>query len=223
MRIEQIIFDCDGVLVDTEIVSAEIMVALLKSLGRKIEIKYFLSQYTGKTFREIFEDLTIDPRVDLDMLIKNVEERVYKDLRAIEGMSELARKVNLPKAVVSNSNIWQIEKALTATNLLDVFEDRFSASMVSKPKPNPDIYLHAAETLGKSPANCLAIEDSISGCTSALSAGMNVIGFCGGQHITSEHRNELTNIGVPFIANSTAELEMLLEKVIKNELDFSNS
>lgn len=223
MRIEQIIFDCDGVLVDTEIVSAEVMVALLKSLGQKIEIKYFLSEYTGKTFRAIFEDMTIDPRVDIDMLIKNVEERVYQDLRAIEGMGYLARKVDLPKAVVSNSNIWQIEKALTATKLLDVFEHRFSASMVSKPKPSPDIYLHAAETLGKSPANCLAIEDSVSGCTSALSAGMNVIGFCGGQHITSSHRNELTKIGVPFIANSAIELEGLLEKVTKNELDFSNS
>ncbi len=223
MRIKQIIFDCDGVLVDTEIVSAEVMVNLLKSLGQKIEIKYFLSAYTGKTFRTIFEDMAIDPRVDMDMLIKNVEERVYEDVRAIDGMPELAARVDLPKAVVSNSNLWQIEKALTATGLLEIFEHRYSSSMVSKPKPSADIYLYAAKNLGVSPSNCLAIEDSISGCTSALSAGMNVIGFGGGQHIDDNHRKELTRLGVPFIANSADELDILIVKATKNELDFSNS
>ncbi len=210
MRIEQIIFDCDGVLVDSEIVAAEVMVPLLNSLGEKITLDYYLSTYSGKTFKGIFENLTLDVRINLEMLIKNVEEKVYQSVRPIVGMPNLVKKIELPKAVVSNSGMQQIEAALRATDLLNDLSNRYSSSMVTQPKPSPEVYLHAANKLQVDVSNCLVIEDSISGATAALTAGMQVIGFCGGSHITKSHGDKLKQLGVHFLASDAHELEHLI-------------
>jgi HAD superfamily hydrolase (TIGR01509 family) len=223
MTIEQIIFDCDGVLIDSEIVAAEVMVPVLKSLGQKIEVRHYLSMYSGKTFRDIFDNLDIDPRIEVEMLIKNVEERVYQNVCAIDGIVDVVRSISLPKAVVSNSGLAQINHALSIIELEDQFLDRFSSTIVSRPKPSPEIYLYAAKRLKVSTNCCLVIEDSVSGVTAAVEAGMNVIGFCGGKHITEGHEEKLTGLGAHFIAKNATELSQLLTRLKKNELNLSNS
>jgi HAD superfamily hydrolase (TIGR01509 family) len=214
MQIEQIIFDCDGVLVDSEIVAAEVMVPVLKSLGQIIEIPYYLSNYSGKTFRTIFNDIDIDTRIDIDLLIKNIEERVYRDIKAVEGIANVIKGLNLPMAVVSNSSMDQINTALTATNLGLHFNDLFSSNMVKNPKPSSDIYLYAAKKLSRNVKECLVIEDSKSGVTAALGAGMHVIGFCGGKHILKSHADELKELGVHYVAHNAIELQSIIGSII---------
>ncbi len=223
MTIKQVIFDCDGVLIDSEIVAAEVMVPVLRSLGHKLEVHHYLSSYSGKTFRDIFDKLDIDPRVEIEMLIKNVEEKVYLNVQAVAGIIEVVKAVVLPKTVVSNSGLNQINHALSVIELEEYFPNRFSSALVSNPKPSPEVYLYAAKKLNMKPKNCLVIEDSISGVTAAVAAGMNVIGFCGGQHITEGHGAKLMEVGAHVIATNASELSRILDKVNKNELDFSNS
>ncbi len=223
MNFEHIIFDCDGVLVDSEIIAAEVMTPVLNTFGHAVTVKHYLTQYTGKTFRAIFDQFDIDQRVDVEMLIKNVEEKVYLNIAEVQGISHVVNSLSLPKSVVSNSHPDQIRHAVSTINLSDAFEKEFSSSMVENPKPSPDVYLYAAENLGISPESCLVVEDSISGCTAALEANMRVVGFCGGKHIMPMHKGELQKLGVQFIADNSTELLSTLNRLIKKELVFTNS
>ncbi|MEQ8927130.1 MAG: HAD-IA family hydrolase [Fulvivirga sp.] len=217
MKFKHIIFDCDGVLVDSEIVAAEVMAPVLSTFGLSITVKHYLANYTGKTFRHIFEQFKIDQRVDIDMLIKNVEERVYTDLRPVDGIIDVVRAIELPKSVVSNSALSQIKHAVESIELADEFLFQFSSSQVSQPKPSPEVYIYAAEKLGISAQDCLVIEDSISGCTAALDAGMTVIGFCGGKHITPQHQSALKELGVNEVALNSPDLINKISSIIKSK------
>lgn len=223
MEFEHIIFDCDGVLVDTEIVAAETMVPVLGTLGHNITVNHYLAKYTGKTFKAIFDMFNIDERVNAEMLIKNIEDKVYNTIRPIKGIEALVQSLDLPKSVVSNSAKDHIENAVSNIGLSDNFEHFFSASQVSNPKPSPEVYEYAAQELSIKPANILVVEDSISGCKAALAAGMNVIGFCAGSHILPSHPKELEEIGVQFVASSSLELKGVIAQLIKKELTFANS
>lgn len=210
MTYEHIIFDCDGVLVDSEMVAAEIMAPVLSTLGLSITVKHYLSHYTGKTFKAIFEQFNIDNRVNLEMLIKNVEEKVYSNIKAVEGIENVVKSIDMPKSIVSNSALSQIKHAVDTIGLSENFANHFSSSQVGKPKPSPDVYLFAATKLNLSHDKFLVVEDSISGCTAALEANMTVIGFCGGAHITNTHTDSLKKLGVHHIAKNSKELEKLI-------------
>ena len=214
MGFEHIIFDCDGVLVDTEITAAEIMVPVLNTFGHQTTLKHYLSKYTGQTFRGIFNQFNIDDRVDVEMLIKNEEEKVYQNVKPIKGIPELVKKVGRPKSVVSNSGPSQINHAVTSLGLKMEFVHEFSASLVKKPKPAPDVYLHALENLNLPADKCLVIEDSISGCIHAKAADLFVIGFCGGSHITETHGENLKDLGVNELAANADELDKLLSSLL---------
>ncbi|MEM7110756.1 MAG: HAD-IA family hydrolase, partial [Bacteroidota bacterium] len=177
---KQLIFDCDGVLVDTEIVAAEIMVDLLRAHGVLMDIPSYIEQFTGKTFTEIMDSLQISFREDRETIAKRTERSIYAQLKAVPGMRDLLIKQTLPVAIVSNSATWQVKKAIEFLHLEKrIGSNFFSADRVSRPKPFPDVYLKAAESNAVEPSLCLVIEDSISGATAALRAGMQVIGFCG--------------------------------------------
>ena len=223
MQLKHIIFDCDGVLVDSEIVAAQVMVPVLTTLGHAITVNHYLAHYTGKTFRHIFSQFDIDQRVDVDMLIKNVEEKVYQNIKAVEGITDVLEKLDHNKSVVSNSAMHQITAALAAIGHTDTFINRFSASQVANPKPAPDVYEFAMRHIDEDKAHVLVIEDSISGCTAALAAGLNVVGFCGGKHIMPDHAQKLRNVGVQQIASSSVELLSIINKLKKNELAFTSS
>ena len=210
-----LIFDCDGVLVDTEIIAAEVMVELLKSYGFNTDIEYYISNFTGKTFTGILDDLGIKFDQDLEELSIQTEKKIYARLRAIDGMAEIVKSQALPTAIVSNSATWQVEKAIKFLDLGDTIKrNYFSSQMVERPKPFPDIYLRAASDNKVSPIDCLVVEDSLSGAKAALEAGMNVIGFAGASHIRAGHDQKLLNLGVKAVAKEPAELSRIIDTTI---------
>lgn len=210
---ELLIFDCDGVLVDTEIIAAEVMIELLKTYGFDTDMEYYINNFTGKTFTGILDDLDIKFDKNLEELSKQTEQKIYARLRAIDGMGTLVKSQSLPTAIVSNSATWQVEKAIQFLHLENHIKDNyFSSEMVERPKPFPDIYLRAAADNKVKVNDCLVIEDSLSGATAALKAGMTVIGFAGASHIRTGHGQKLMDLGVIAVAKTPAELSKIIEE-----------
>ncbi|ELR73495.1 hydrolase [Fulvivirga imtechensis AK7] len=213
-RYKQVIFDCDGVLVDTEIVAAEVTTKMFARCNVHISIEDYIAKYTGKTISGLFQSLLAPEdleRIDVKALAEECDRDIYEQLRAVAGMKEVVSYITLPKAVVSNSRLWQVKKAVRHVGLEEAFGGNyFSAEMVANPKPYPDLYLYAAEKLKVSPDQCLVIEDSKSGVKAAATAGMAVIGFAGASHISSGHAEELLEVGAKKVAKNPDELLQLL-------------
>lgn len=212
---KQVIFDCDGVLVDTEIVAAQVMVKKLSEQGINITTDHYFKTYTGSTFSGIFRKLLPDLSPDkLTELVNECENAVYERLIPIEGMVEVVNSIVLPTAVVSNSYLWQVNKAITTLGLDESIKHKFSSEMVARPKPAPDVYIHAAKTSGYKPGECLVVEDSKSGVAAAVSAGMTVIGFTGGSHIQPGHAEALIKEGAVKTTSSADELLLVINSLL---------
>lgn len=213
---KQIIFDCDGVLVDTEIVAAEVMTKAFAQYNVNVTIEDYLMRFTGKTISSLFESLFTPGqlnKMNVKQFTHQCDVDIYNQLRPVMGMKEVILTLPLPKAVVSNSSLWQVKKAVKHVGLEEVFQSKyFSSEMVPNPKPSPDVYLHAAKSLDVDPAHCLVIEDSKSGVRAAVDAGMTVIGFTGASHIRNGHSEALSDLGASHIASSPEQLkELILE------------
>lgn len=213
-RYKQLIFDCDGVIVDTEIVAAEVTTKVFQRYNVHIAIEDYIKNHTGKTISGLFRTL-LSPehleQVDVKILAEECDQDIYNQLRAVEGMKEVVTSIDIPKAVVSNSRLWQVKKAIKHVGLEEAFNDRFfSAEMVANPKPAPDIYLHAAKSLGVAPEHCLVVEDSKSGVKAAVAAGMTVIGFAGASHIREGHGEALAELGAAKVAMNPQELKQMI-------------
>ncbi|MDH5366249.1 MAG: HAD family hydrolase [Cyclobacteriaceae bacterium] len=210
--IKQLIFDCDGVLVDSEILAAQVMLEILSKYGIDISLDFYLHNCTGKTFSgsktELSKKLNTPlPNSFLEEVTIAMDIKIKNELKPISGIHNVLENTDLPKAVVSNSDMYQIEHAIDHINITDHFNGHiFSSQMVEKPKPDPDVYLFAAKELAVHPKECLVVEDSISGATAALKAGMNVIGFVAGSHIIDGHEQKLINLGVSAVAKNAEEL-----------------
>ncbi|GAA0189824.1 HAD family hydrolase [Fulvivirga kasyanovii] len=214
---KQLIFDCDGVLVDTEIIAAEVMTKAFAQCDIHVTVEDYLTTYTGKTISSIFNSL-LSPeqlqQINLKEFTHQCDVDIYDQLRPVKGMQDVVRTLPFPKAVVSNSSLWQVKKAVKHIGLEDIFNEKFfSSEMVPNPKPWPDIYLHAAKTLEVSPEHCLVVEDSKSGVKAAVDAGMTVIGFTGASHIRNGHGEILLEIGASHVASNPDELKTLIGKL----------
>ena len=130
------------------------------------------------------------------------------DVRIIPGAHEVVAALTGPKAVASGSHPTRLEGKLRTAALYDAFAPHiYSAQIVARGKPAPDIYLHTAEALGVAPTECIAVEDSVNGVTSAREAGMVVVGFTGGGHCTPRHDAMLRAAGAREVV---AEMDQLL-------------
>lgn len=213
---KQLIFDCDGVLVDTEIVAAEVVTKVMKQYGSEITLNEYLRHCTGKLISEVFGTLPKENTegVDMNKLMHECEENIYARLRPVKGVAEIIKDLPLNKSVVSNSALWQVEKAISHLSLEQIFQKRyFSSEMVSLPKPAPDIYLHAAEALKTPVDECLVVEDSKAGVTAAAAAGMTVIGFTGASHIQEGHDTALMDLGAVQVVSTPEALKQAILKL----------
>ncbi|MCC6475724.1 HAD family hydrolase [bacterium] len=209
-----LIFDCDGVLVDSEWLVARVEVETRAEFGQQISIEEYIRRYVGMSTRsdEYLNSFAGLPANFRDILKPRVARALHEELDAIPGVAEtLARLNGTPKAIASSSLPEEIEMMLKRTQLFHHFEDRiFSVSMVGKPKPAPDIYIHVAQHFGVVEEKCLVIEDSVVGATAALSAGMTVWGFTGGRHIAPDTPERLRNLGCQLVFKDMLELPNLL-------------
>lgn len=218
--IRQIIFDCDGVLVDSEILASQTVLRMLKPYGFTMGQEEYSQRFAGKveedTLAIVREEYQIDLPADfVSGLRPEIERRLDRELQPIAGMKEVISGLSLPKAVVSNSRLNRVIASLKTTGLSGLFEDDlFAVDMVSRPKPAPDLYEYAASQLGRLPAECLVIEDSPSGVTAAHQAGMPVIGFLGASHIPPGHGDTLRQAGAWTTVDDAAALARLLAEVL---------
>ncbi|MBL0061875.1 MAG: HAD family phosphatase [bacterium] len=206
MKPDFLIFDCDGVLVDSEWLVARIEVETRAEFGQQITIEEYIRRYVGLSTRspEYLESLKGMPPEFRDIMKERVERAFHEELEAIPGIAEVLEHLkHRPKAIASSSSPHEIEMMLVHVGFKG---NIFSVSMVARPKPAPDVYLHAAEQNNVLPSQCLVIEDSVVGATAALTAGMTVWGFVGGRHSAPNTADRLRTLGVARVIEHMDEI-----------------
>ncbi|WP_265515786.1 HAD family hydrolase [Nitratireductor luteus] len=212
---ELIIFDCDGVLVDSEIVAARVEAQMLREAGYEISAEEIAERYSGLTFRDIL--LSIEQEAQMlfqasliDHAEAKVDDRLRKEVKAIPGVAEaVAELLRLKICICSNSTSQRIEAMLQRTRLAPLFEGVIFSSLETPtrlPKPAPDVFLHAAERMGARPGACFVIEDSVHGIVGARAAGMRVIGFTGASHSHPRHADMLMDAGAETTISRMSDL-----------------
>ncbi|RWM02256.1 MAG: HAD family phosphatase [Mesorhizobium sp.] len=209
-----VIFDCDGVLVDSEIIAARVEAELLTSAGFEISAEEISETYAGLTFKDIMLRLEEKSHIPfqaslIDRAEELVDRKLRSDVRIIDGAREAVAAVTAPRAVCSNSRTERVEFMLEKVRLLPFFAGRIFSGLdipSKKTKPAPDVFLYAAEKLGANPKNTFVIEDSVHGIAGARAAGMRVIGFTGAGHSYPGHADALTEAGAETVIRRWAEL-----------------
>jgi HAD superfamily hydrolase (TIGR01509 family) len=183
MKYNCIIFDCDGVLVDSEAISAKIFQEMILELGTEIEFDTVLEQITGTSMKEnllfISEIINSDLPANFETEFRKRSYEAFKtDLKPMKGIRELLKKIKVPVGVASSGPVEKIKLNLTTINLIQFFgENIFSSYEIGSWKPDPEIYLHAAKIMGFRPGECAVIEDSLPGIQAAKARGFDVFGF----------------------------------------------
>ena len=197
-----LIFDCDGVLVDSEAIAEATLIELLGEWLPDLHAESELRRALGMTTANILSHLEAHSRhwlpADATRRVDTtIEARLAKELQAMPGVAAAIRDISLPKAVVSNSRRQRVVASLACTGLdaLLVEAPIFTADEVEHPKPDPALYRLAAARLGVEADDCLVIEDSVAGVTAAHAAGMTVVGFVGASHIEAGQAARLSAAG----------------------------
>ena len=220
MQIPQlIIFDCDGVLVDSEVISCRAHAETLTRHGYPITADQVLQRFLGVSDREA--RLTVEAELgcslpdDFEAQMKQAALQRYADeLGPIPHIGEAIAAIDLPKCVASSGTPEKIRHGLTCAGLYDVLAPNiFSATQVTRGKPAPDLFLFAAEQMNIRPAQCLVIEDSVAGVTGGRAAGMTVLGFHGGSHCGSGHAELLRAAGAAVTFDDMRQLPDLIGRI----------
>src|SRR5262245_33829100 len=211
-----IIFDCDGVLVDSEIISFEAEAEVFGEIGITLTAEDLLGRFLGMSSASMFAIIEREHGIKLPpdfaaRAIQRTLEAFDRRLQPIAGIAELLAGLRGRKCVASSSEPQRIRHSLSLTGLLHYFDPHiFSATQVKHGKPAPDLFLFAAERMGVPPARCLAIEDSVAGVTAARAAGMTVLGFTGGSHCLDGHADKLRAAGAGQVFGSCPALASYL-------------
>ena len=183
MKFKCIIFDCDGVLVDSEATSTSVIVDIARDHGVDLDLEYAINEFAGQSLAYCLEYIQERTNVPLpNNIISVFRERTFKafqsDLKPISGIRDLLSRLTCPICVASNAPLNKIEFNLGLLNLLDYFKGNlFSAYQINKWKPEPDLFLYAADKMGYDPKDCVVIEDSLAGVTAARAGGFEVYGY----------------------------------------------
>lgn len=185
---ELVIFDCDGVLVDSEPISAAVLIEELAALGLAITPDYVRDHCLGRSFptvaRAIRDRFALPLPEDFEQRYRRaLLARFETELRPTPGITALLARLIPPRCVATSSSPPRVARTLEITGLAPLFAEVFTASQVARGKPAPDLFLFAAERMGAAPGRTLVIEDSRPGVEAALAAGMRVLVFTGGGHL----------------------------------------
>ena len=206
-----LIFDCDGVLVDSEPLSCALDAELLTEIGLPYTADDIRRQFVGVSFKDMVARIEAEHgrKLQADFgarLDSALFARFETDLKPIEGVRETILSLPYPRCVASSSTPHRIALSLRVTGLADLFDHVFSSTQVPRGKPAPDLFLHAAGHMNFRPEDCLVIEDSTAGVQAANAAGMRVIGFTGGGHCGPDHTEKLRQEGATAIVARMADL-----------------
>ena len=190
IRPDLIIFDCDGVLVDSEVLSCRCLSGTLAAYGIDLGVDQALDLFLGRSLSAVFEHYEALGRSIPEQFGSELKTAIrtafHSSLGPIEGVSSVLKNLRIPHCVASSSDIDRVSFSLSLTGLASHFETRlYTSQMVKRGKPAPDLFLYAAEKMQVDPRRALVIEDSISGVRAGKAAGMTVWGFVGGSHYQS--------------------------------------
>lgn len=218
-ELDLVLFDCDGVLVDSEGISARCVSDALKQAGYVIDEAEVLERFLGisnPAMCGIIENETGRSLPDgfLDALRRRLLAVSETELHAVDGVVGAVESLTVPVCVASSSHPERIRRYLEITGLDDLLgRNVFSAAMVERGKPAPDLFLLAAERMGAHPHRCVVIEDSEAGVLAGKAAGMTVFGFTGGSHVQAAvHGPKLAAVGADLVFDDLAALPHLLDR-----------
>lgn len=188
-EIQLVIFDLDGVLIDSEIISAHTIIDLAAEHGAEIDLLYVRRNFIGKSFATVMSILETNFQIALPAdfeanYLKKLTERFERDLKPLPGALEVVAGLRVKSCIATSSSLDRAKKSLQLTGLFGPFEHHlYSSSMVAKPKPAPDLFEFACLREGISPAYALVVEDSVAGLEAGLAAGIETVRFVGGSHL----------------------------------------
>ncbi|RKP49135.1 HAD family hydrolase [Trinickia fusca] len=220
---DHLICDCDGVLVDSEVIADRVLVQSLVDAFPGIDFEVAAKAAFGQQISAFLADLETRFGIDIpdDFLAtveRNIDAELKRSLAPITGVRDALGRVPLPAAVVSNSGLARVAASLRRAGLTDLFGPRlFSAEQVRRPKPHPDVYLHAAQQLGVEPSRCIVVEDSVTGLNAARAAGMKTIAFVGASHVPKGYAQVLRNLGVTRIIEHMEQLPEMIAAGLRGE------
>lgn len=212
-----IIFDCDGVLIDSEPLAVRVGTRVLNHAGFPVT-EQEINGYVGVSAPAMYADLeqkykkTVPPNVQ-ERWTTEIIATFHEELKAIDGIHAFIDRLSIPACVASNSPVAYLDIALGIVGLTDYFAEAiFSAEMVVKGKPAPDLFLHAAKEMGASPADCLVVEDSVNGVNAAVAANIPVLGFIGGGHCKPGDGEKLLAAGAERVFAAMNEISQHLSR-----------
>jgi len=193
---ELVIFDCDGVLIDSEIISARMLIAELGLLGVSIDLDYVARHFLGRSYPTVMKvirkdfGLTLPPDFE-EHYRKRLLATFETDLRVMPHVAGVLGAMQTRWCVATSSSPGRAARSLGIAGLAGLVGERlYTAADVVHGKPAPDLFLYAADKMGADPARCLVIEDSLNGIRAARAAGMVVWRFIGGSHLTGRDLSE---------------------------------
>ena len=205
MKFDAIIWDCDGVLIDSEVLACRVSADFYTRAGFPLTAPEYIRRFAGQSVAQIAATVRNETGKDLTSTIDwtrkdAVREALFEaELFAVAGIEELLadlRARRLPMAVGSGSSLRRLEHSLRVARLWDTFAPHvYSTEQVARGKPAPDVFLLAAEKLGINADRCLVVEDSHHGTHAGKTAGMTVYGFVGASHCTPETADNLRAAG----------------------------
>lgn len=219
-----IIFDCDGVLINSTELRTTYALNLLQTMGLRIDHDAYTANFMGLTSEEWLARVKAalkaqDKAAPKDSFLQEIDSEVHRlfeaRLASLKGARDMIEQLKLPYCVASNTKGAYLDWKLRHVGLFDLFDPYiYSGDMVARGKPAPDLFWHAAADREHKPKQCVVVEDSVVGIDAAKSAGMTAIGFTLGGHCGPNHNTLLRDAGADFIVGSFNELNQLLAKQI---------
>jgi HAD superfamily hydrolase (TIGR01509 family) len=217
--IDLVIFDCDGVLIDSEPIASRTLAETLQGAGIAITAAEAHLKFTGNSESIIGEMCRRDYGIiDIPELFETWHQRLFEEfsrsLLPIPGIADVVHGLQRPKCVASNSTMQRLRNSLGILDLWSAFGDEvFSAEAVARPKPAPDLLLHCAERFRARPSRCVMIDDSSHGVAAAVSAGMTAVGFVDPADPRPDRHAALVTAGAFAVAMGAEQLVAILEDI----------
>ncbi|HEX7967985.1 MAG TPA: HAD-IA family hydrolase [Stellaceae bacterium] len=211
-----VIFDCDGVLVDSEVIACHAVADTLLAFGHAVAADGIAERFTGMSDKDMYAILAAELGgewpADFDAeMQRRARERFERELQSIPGVEAAVAQLPMARCVASSSVPDNLAYKLRRTGLFALFAPAiFSTALVARGKPAPDIFLYAAAQMSAAPARALVIEDSGPGIAAAKAAGMTAFGFAGGSHCRPSHAERLTAAGADLVFDDMRELPGLI-------------
>lgn len=215
---ELVIFDCDGTLMNTEVLAAEVEIEFLREYGAELTVQQFCERFAGTSSEVVKSTMEEElgrslPDDHISKVKEKMKERLWREAEIMPGAHELLDMLDQPRCVCSNADMEKLKIELSRAELWDRFRPFvYSAHDLDNKagKPAPDLFLHAAKEFETDPGCCVVVEDSVAGVSGAIAAGMRVIGFTGGGHTYSGHADALTDAGAETVVRRLSDIPTVI-------------